>query len=208
MQEQIFSKLKSTINALNINSISEDRRNVLQPLIDDIQKKVHQNETVRLNFICTHNSRRSHFSQVWAQIMATHFNVPKVFAYSGGTQATALFPFALETIKEHGVEITPLSEGKNPVYAIKFGENAHPVIGFSKTYDHSINPASGFAAIMTCAEAEKNCPLVAGAERRFAIPYEDPKLFDNTPLQAKKYRERSLQIATELLYVFSNISDK
>ncbi|MGB5403206.1 MAG: protein-tyrosine-phosphatase, partial [Robiginitalea sp.] len=45
-----------------------------------------------------------------------------------------------------------------------------------------------------------------GADLRVPMTFEDPKVFDNTPQQMEKYRERSLQIATELHYVFSNIN--
>lgn len=58
---------------------------------------------------------------------------------------------------------------------------------------------------MTCSEADGGCPFIAGAERRIALTYEDPKAFDNTPQQAEKYWERSVQIATELYYVFAQI---
>ena len=80
-----------------------------------------------------------------------------------------------------------------------------PIIGYSKTYEDPFNPQSEFAAIMTCSQADGDCPFIAGAEKRIPITYEDPKAFDNTPQQFKKYQERSLQIATELFYVFSQI---
>ena len=67
-------------------------------------------------------------------------------------------------------------------------------------------PKSKFAAIMTCSQADGGCPFIAGAEKRIPITFEDPKAFDNTPQQAEKYTERSLQIATELFYVFSQIN--
>ncbi|WP_158860792.1 arsenate-mycothiol transferase ArsC [Lunatibacter salilacus] len=204
----LFQKIEDLIQSLDIKSISEARKTTLQPLLDYIQSKVQQQEDVLLNFICTHNSRRSHLSQVWAQVMAAHFGIPKVFTYSGGTEATAMFPKVGETLKGQGFEITPLSEGINPVYAIKYAENAPPIIAFSKTYDHTFNPTSSFAAIMTCSQADAGCPFIAGAEKRIPITYDDPKAFDGTPQQAEKYKERSLQIATELYCVFSKISVK
>lgn len=207
MKNSVFSKIEDTINSLEVLSIPDERKPILQVLTDYIQSKVQQNEEVRLNFICTHNSRRSHLSQIWAQVMATHFGIPKVFTYSGGTEATAMFPMVGETLKEQGFEITSLSDEKNPVYAIVYGENNHPVIGFSKTFDHPFNPVSGFAAILTCSQADEGCPFIAGAEKRIPITFDDPKAFDNTPQQAEKYRERSIQIATELFYVFSKITN-
>ena len=156
-------------------------------------------------FICTHNSRRSHLSQVWAQAAAHFYNIKNVHCYSGGTEATALFPMAAKTLENAGFEIQTLSEGKNPVYAIKFAENSHPVIGFSKTFDDAFNPQSEFAAIMTCSQADAGCPFIPGAEKRIPVKYDDPKAFDNTPQQAEKYEERSNQIAMECLYVFSKV---
>jgi arsenate reductase len=201
----LHSEIIGTINILNTEEISEERKSILQSLINYIQDKVDDKKDIRLNFICTHNSRRSHLSQVWAQTMAAYFNIKNVFCYSGGTEATALFPVAAETLKNTGFKIEKLSNEDNPVYSIKYSENAHPIIGFSKTFDAEFNPTSEFAAIMTCSSADKGCPLIVGAENRIPITYEDPKAFDNTPLQSEKYKERSLQIATEMKYIFSNI---
>ena len=130
-----------------------------------------------------------------------------MFCYSGGTEATALFPMVAETLYNTGFQIQKTSEAENPVYSIKYANNEHPVIGFSKTYDDDFNPKTEFAAIMTCTQADKGCPFVAGTEKRIPITFEDPKAFDNTPQQAEKYNERSLQIATELFYVFSQIQN-
>ncbi|MDE3741901.1 low molecular weight phosphatase family protein [Maribacter polysaccharolyticus] len=202
----LFEKIGNIVSTLKTETISNERKETLQPLIDFIQSKVNDKKDIRINFICTHNSRRSHLSQIWAQTLAHHFNIPNVRCYSGGTEATALFPMVVQTLQDSGFQIEKLSEGTNPVYSIKYGENEHPVIGFSKKLDSAFNPASGFAAIMTCSQADGGCPFIVGAEKRIPITFEDPKAFDNTPLQAAKYSERSLQIATELFYVFSQIN--
>jgi arsenate reductase len=201
----LFRDIKLVINSLETATILQERKEILQNLIDYIQTKVNSKETIRINFICTHNSRRSHLSQVWAQTMAFFFGIENVFCYSGGTEATALFPMAAKTLSNAGFEIAILSEGKNPVYAIKYAENEHPIIGFSKKLDDDFNPKSQFIAIMTCDAANEACPFVPGAEKRISMMFLDPKAFDNTPQQEEKYQERSLQIATELKYVFENI---
>lgn len=200
-----FQKIESVINSLNPNSLSKERQQLLQSLIDYIQSKVNSQQEIQLNFICTHNSRRSHLSQIWAQVMASFYRVNGLCCYSGGTEATALFPEVVQTLERQGFQIEKISEEKNPVYSIKYAENAHPVIGFSKVFDHSFNPKSRFAAIMTCSQADEGCPFISGAEKRIPITYEDPKAFDNTPLQSEKYLERSIQIATEMKFVFASI---
>ncbi|MFV8340988.1 low molecular weight phosphatase family protein [Flavobacterium sp. XS2P39] len=201
----VFPKIEETIRAFDFKSITAERKIILQPLIDFIQNKVADQQEIRLNMICTHNSRRSHLSQVWAQTAAAHYNIKNVFCYSGGTEATALFPMVAKTLEQTGFKIKTIAEGNNPIYAIKYSENEHPIIGFSKTYDADFNPQSEFAAILTCSQADAGCPFIAGAEKRIPIPFEDPKAFDNTPQQAEKYQERSVQIATEIFYVFSQI---
>lgn len=202
----IFSKLSKSIDGLNIASIADERKAVLQPLIEFVQAKADARANININFICTHNSRRSHLSQVWAQTMATYFNVRNVYCYSGGTEATALFPSAAKALESSGFEIEKLSNESNPIYSIKYSQTHHSVIGFSKTFDAAFNPTSEFAAIMTCDSANEACPFVPGSEKRIPITYQDPKAFDDTPQQAEKYLERSLQIATEMKYVFSNIN--
>ncbi|KOY50824.1 low molecular weight phosphatase family protein [Polaribacter dokdonensis] len=199
------AKIEELIKNLNIDDISAERKKVLQPLTDFIAQKKSSNKLIRINFICTHNSRRSHLGQIWAQTMAAFFDVKNVVTYSGGTETTAMFPKVGETLANQGFKIQKLSETNNPVYAIKFDENSNPIIAFSKKYSDDFNPKSNFAAIMTCSHADGNCPFIAGAEKRIPITYDDPKLFDNTEQQNKKYEDRSLQIATEMKYIFANI---
>jgi arsenate reductase len=201
----VFPEIQNVIDTFNFVGISSERKIILQPLINFIQHKTTKQEKINLNFICTHNSRRSHLSQVWAQTAAFFYTIKNVVCYSGGTEATALFPVAAKTLENQGFKITIISEGKNPVYSIKYTQNEHPVIGFSKTYDDDFNPKSDFAAILTCSQADVGCPFIAGAEKRIPITFDDPKAFDNTPQQAEKYEERSVQIATEMFYVFSQI---
>jgi arsenate reductase len=201
----MFENLSKTIQSIAEISVSEERKVVLKPLADYIQNKVNTNEEIRLNFICTHNSRRSHLSQIWSQTMAFHFGIENVFCYSGGTEATALFSKVAETLANQGFQIEKVSQEQNPVYAIKFDVDQHPIIGFSKTYFDDFNPKSNFAAIMTCSNADEGCPMVFGAEARFQRKYDDPKAFDGTQVMNEKYAERSLQIASELYFVFSQI---
>ena len=198
-------KIREIIAQLSTERISEERKRILQPLIEFISSKISKNEEVRLNFICTHNSRRSHLSQIWAQTMANYYQIENVFCYSGGTEATAMFPKVAETLANQGFEILKLSETENPVYAVKFAENEHAVICFSKKYNDDFNPKSAFAAILTCDSADENCPIVYGAEARIPIKYEDPKKSDGTPEMDETYFNRSLEIATEMKFVFENL---
>lgn len=202
----MFEDLQSTIFNFSESNIPRERKEILSPLIQYIKNKLSKNEDVRLNFICTHNSRRSHLSQIWAQTMAYHFGVHKVTCYSGGTESTAMFPKIAETLVNQGFEILKLSETTNPVYAVKFATTEHPVICFSKEYNHPFNPSSGYAAVVTCNSADEACPIVFGAEARFPVKYDDPKAFDHTDLMDSKYAERSKQIGQEMWFVFNEIN--
>lgn len=202
----MLENLAKTIEIISKISISEERKEIVRPLMEYIQNKIDTQQPIRLNFICTHNSRRSHLSQIWAQTLAFHFGIKNIVCYSGGTEATAMFSKVGETLLNQGYQIQQLSSSTNPVYAVKYDENESAIICFSKTFDDPFNPISNFAAIMTCSSADAGCPFIAGAEKRLPIRYDDPKAYDGTDLMDAKYAERSLEIASEMYYAFSKIT--
>ncbi len=202
----MYPTLLDTIEQLQWKQFASDERQAaLQTFVDFVQRKVTAGQQVNLNFICTHNSRRSHLAQVWAHTAAAYFKIPNVSSYSGGTEETALFPKVAETLTAQGFQIFKIADSNNPVYAIKSSDNAVPIVGFSKKYDSAYNPSTEFAAIMTCSEADGGCPFIAGAEKRIPLPFEDPKISDGSLEQDQIYAQRSLQIAIEMFYVFSHI---
>ena len=202
----MFQNLQTHCDQLTLQfeAIDSERKLLLAKLADYIQEKVNAKAPINLVYVCTHNSRRSHFGQVWAAVAANYYSIPKLSTFSGGTEATAFNENAIHALKETGFEISELSTGTNPHYHVNFGKNLYTTC-FSKVYDDAVNPSSNFAAIMTCSDAEENCPFIPGVELRIGTTYDDPKSFDNTPIQAEKYLERSDQIARECLYVFSLI---
>lgn len=200
----MFERIKQQISQLTIDDISDERKLILNELVAYIKQKQSENNVIQLNFICTHNSRRSHLSQLWAQTMANYFGIKNVYCYSGGTEATAMFYKVAETLVEQGFQINKKDETTNPVYEVYYDELASPILCFSKTFDDPFNPDTNFAAIMTCSSADEACPYIPGATKRIPIRYEDPKAYDNTPEMDAKYRERSLEIAREMKYVFSD----
>lgn len=183
--------------------IAADRNATLQQLANYVRQKTNEKKPTLLNFICTHNSRRSHISQLWAQAAAFHYHVKDVQCYSGGTEATAFNPRAVKAMREVGFQITDADTSANPKYEVRFAEAAPAIIAFSKTYGDSFNPNAGFAAIMTCSHADENCPVVFGAEKRISLPFDDPKDFDGTPQEAAEYHERVLEIGREICFAFS-----
>lgn len=186
--------------------IPPERRQTLEQLAQYIHQSTAQQRTAELTFICTHNSRRSHLSQVWARVAAAHYGIQPVRTYSGGTEVTAFNPRAVAALRRCGLSISTEDRGANPHYQVRFSPTAAAEICFSKTFDSPPNPAAGFAAVMTCSDADDACPTVPGAELRVAIRYDDPKIADDTPQEAERYDERSRQIAREMLYTFSRVA--
>jgi protein-tyrosine phosphatase/arsenate reductase len=202
----IFQSIKDHCDKLvkQFDSIPEDRKTILKQLSSYIQNKLNEQQPVRLIYVCTHNSRRSHFGQVWAAVAAVYFHIENVHTFSGGTETMAFNPNAISALRSIGFIITKEREDPNPLYKVQFGEDQFTNC-FSKVYNNIENPTSNFAAIMTCSDAEENCPFIPGVEFRISTTYDDPKAFDGTPQQEEKYLERSNQIALECLYVFSLI---
>ena len=189
----------------NFDAIPTERKVLLNKISNYIQQKKDTNQPIQLMYVCTHNSRRSHFGQIWAAVGSEYYSISNVTTFSGGTEATAFNVNAIKALKEIGFEIQAKDESLNPIFEVKYGDKNNPTICFSKVYDDAFNPITNFAAIMTCGDAEENCPFIPGVELRIGTTYDDPKEFDGTDLQDSKYKERALQIALETLYVFSLI---
>ncbi|MBB6612433.1 protein-tyrosine-phosphatase [Pontibacter sp. Tf4] len=185
--------------------IPAERKELLKQLSSYISQKKETGQPVNLVFICTHNSRRSHMAQLWAQAAAAYYGVNSVHTFSGGTEATAFYPAAVQAMQQLGFEIEKQSETINPKYKVNYSPDEPTIEVWSKRFDDVANPDTHFAAIMTCSDADENCPFVPGAEKRIAITYADPKLSDNTALQAQTYTERARQIGRELLFVFAQV---
>jgi hypothetical protein len=203
----MYPKINSICNELilQFDSISTERKQVLITISEYIQRKKSEGLPIQLMYVCTHNSRRSHFGQIWSAVAAVYYGVLNVTTFSGGTEATTFNQNAIQALEEIGFQINTKESGANPVYEVYFSELITPIHCFSKVYDDNFNPSSNFAAIMTCGDAEENCPFIPGVDLRIATTYNDPKAFDGTSQAAEKYKERCLQIALETLYVFSNV---
>jgi arsenate reductase len=204
MPSLFYPALANTIANLPFAAISTERLQLLDEMAVYLQEKISNRKEIRLNFICTHNSRRSQFSQIWAQTAAAYYGI-EAYCYSGGVEVTAFNPRAVAAIQRDGFKVVK-KEGENPPYFIFYSEEEDPIVTFSKVVEDAVNATKEFAAVMTCDHADENCPFIPGAEKRFPLRFEDPKAFDDSPLEEKMYSERSHQIGAELFYLFEKVA--
>ncbi|MHC4120928.1 MAG: arsenate-mycothiol transferase ArsC [Planctomycetota bacterium] len=197
----IKERIKIAVGQFDL--IDDQRKEKLEEISEYVRSMSGLGKPVNLTFICTHNSRRSHMSQIWAQTAAAYYAIPHVTCYSGGTESTTFNPRAVEAIKRAGFKVEKTTEGENPIYHVRYSETSPPITSFSKVYDYAPNPSKDFCALMTCSSADKACPLVRGASLRVAVPFVDPKASDGTDREAATYDERCEQICREMLYLFS-----
>ncbi|QOJ04921.1 MAG: protein-tyrosine-phosphatase [Planctomycetia bacterium] len=183
--------------------IPPERRVLLKSIADYAIERQRGKQPVRLLFVCTHNSRRSQLGQVWSATAAAYYGLSVPWTYSGGTESTAFNPRAVAALERAGLKLEKTTEDENPIYHVRFGDKGPVITAFSKTIGNAPNPIRDFCAIMVCATADRSCPVVPGAAVRFAVPYDDPKQSDGTPIETKTYDERCRQIAREMLYVMS-----
>lgn len=201
---QLFEDLQNYVQHQLNGDVEPDRQLILDSLISVIQEQISANKELTINFVCTHNSRRSQFAQFWATVMVSYFDVQHISCFSSGVEVTALHANVVNTFKNIGVEVNQSGEG-NPIYALTYAEKAAPIKMFSKLLEDETNPQQNFIAVMTCAEADEGCPFVPGAIARIPLRYEDPKRFDGTNEVEKAYETTSQLIANEMKYVFSRI---
>ena len=182
-------------------AIPEERKAVLAEIANYLRSKAQQRAA--LIFICTHNSRRSQLAQVWAQAAAAYYGVEGVETFSGGTEVTAFYPQAVKALERAGFVVEQANASESGKFLLQMGKAWPAITAFSKRYSDPTNPKRDFCAVMTCSQADGACPVISGASARIALPYEDPKVADGTPVEAATYDERSREIGRDLCYAFS-----
>ncbi len=187
----------------NFKEITLERKALLGKLASHIEEKLNSGKEINLVYVCTHNSRRSHLGQVWAKVAADFYGF-NINTFSAGTETTAFNQNAINALISAGFKVKKLDETSNPKYEVIFGEHKSNLC-FSKTIGGESLPKENFVAVMTCGDADENCPFIPGCDLRIGTTYFDPKSYDNSDLQDEKYKERSNEIAMECLYVFSLI---
>lgn len=204
---KLLPELRSYIESVQkeTDQIPEDRKQQLKRIALFVQTKLAAKEPAQLMFICTHNSRRSHTSQIWALALAGYHGLEGVKTFSAGTEVTAFNERAVKALQRAGFTIAKSKNPVNPVYSVYFADDAEPIRAFSKLMNNDANPQSNFCAVMNCSHADQHCPFVQGALLRVSTPYDDPKDFDGTPQETAKYDERCRQIAREMAYLFSHV---
>jgi len=194
------------------SSLTPERSKIVDALAQEISSGLADGAKVQLIFVCTHNSRRSQFAQVWAQTAAAHFGFDpgRIECFSGGTEVTACNPRTVASLGRAGFAIEKVAaevggSDNNPVYHVSFAADRSPIVCSSKVYDTAGNPTSGFIAVMCCDHADENCPVVRGSLARIAMFYDDPKVSDDTPAEAATYDHRNRQIAREIWAVMEAV---
>ncbi len=205
MNDPLFPELVDTIGVLlgEVDRISLPRQALLLRLSDYISQQ--KQGSVQLHFICTHNSRRSQIAQVWAAVAAAYAGLDGVQTYSGGTEVTAFHANAVAALERVGFRIDKPG-GDNPHYLVHFSPDLPPLTCYSKAFDDASNPTRDFAAVMTCSQADENCPFIPGAMWRLPLTYEDPKVADDTPQAAAHYEERVREIGRELVFALQHVN--
>ena len=197
--ELIISKL-----LLSFDSIPLPRKQKLIGLAAELKVALSSSNALNLVFVCTHNSRRSHIGQLWGQLAAHYYGVNNVNSFSAGTEVTELNTNVIEMLQKVGCKVSTFQNVSNPAYLIEFGEN-QSLTCFSKLMEHDANPKVDFFAIMMCTEAEANCPFIPGAIHRIGLPFEDPKVYDNTTMVSAAYLSTFEEIGLQILFLFNQI---
>ena len=169
-----------------------------------------QENDLKVNFICTHNSRRSHFSEVLFRTAALYYGLKNVYTFSGGTESTALFPEVAQSFARHGFKVLPIQAYNQQAYKI-FIENLEkedttPVL-FSKKYNNEYNAQENYHAVMVCDSANESCPIVHGSKKRHSLMFVDPKKSDGELNQSHVYDNTLALIASELAFVARRVRE-
>jgi protein-tyrosine-phosphatase len=204
---KLLPALRPYVNevANELDKVPAERKVLLEKIATNVAARLKSGKAANLTFICTHNSRRSHMSQIWAETAAYYYGLDKVHSFSGGTETTACNCRTVTAMRRAGFDISDATKGDNPLYLVHYAAGRPPIRAYSKFYSANDNPKQDFIALMTCSVADKTCPLVKGATARYAIHYTDPRLCDDTPTETTAYNERCREIAREMFYIMSEV---
>ena len=191
-----------------VDEIPEDRKKLLLLISDLIKQEISKNGHVNIVFICTHNSRRSQLAEAWLVAAYQHFDVRGISAFSGGTEATSFNIRMVVALRNDAFHLRTDGPRDNPRYVLQALEaSSSPHIMFSKVYDHPFNPRTNMMVLMVCSDADKNCPVVLGSTHRISLSYEDPKEFDDTPMESQIYTDKVHEIGREILFLMKHVKD-
>ncbi len=187
--------------------IADERKEMLREIGDFMVRELEEDGKADMIIICTHNSRRSHISQAWLQTASIYYGINGVNVFSGGLEATAFNPNAISALERAGFGISGTGKSDaNPKYTVAAGN--YRSIHYSKKYTDQQNPKEDFGAVMVCSDADESYPIVKGADGRFALPFEDPRYYDDTPSQDMKYDETVRLIGREMFYLADYVKDQ
>lgn len=187
------------------DQILPSRKQQLLVLSAYLSTQIQERKTPSITVICTHNSRRSHLAQLWLAIAADYYQTPTIKTFSGGTEVSAFNPRMVAALQQIGLKITTKDLGANPIYEVYWNDQMAPYLAFSKHYMNAPNPQKNFAAVLVCGHADTNCPIVTGCTLRLALPYKDPKAFDDTNIEAAEYGNTCALIGLEMLFVLKQL---
>ena len=177
-------------------------------------------DPIQLLFVCTHNSRRSQIAQAIAPFLFRRMAIEmsesadrnrssesyaraSLQSFSGGTEATMVHPNTVAALLRAGFSNATRQDTESSVTERLLDPDGEPIQLFSKIIQDSANPTHGFAAVMVCSSADAGCPVVAGADARISLPFEDPGQMDNTPEADATYDGAVASIAGDLAAIFS-----
>lgn len=193
------------VKTLEGQLISEERKALLNSVVEYIVNNAQASKVSHLVFVCTHNSRRSQMAQFWAHYLSDHYGL-RINAYSGGTEVTALAPQAAKVIEELGINYTvDHKSSSNPTYQFKMDPGNKDIELYSKLFTEITESLTAFASLMCCAQAEESCPFVPGTELRISLNYQDPKRADGTANEAAAYHNCLILIGSEINYILSEV---
>ncbi|MCX6213575.1 hypothetical protein [Spirosoma sp.] len=199
----------------DLGAIPETRRAELDKIALFIQNKRITDKNANLLFVSGDNARRSLLAQVWAQVAADYLGVENVHAFSGGNIASTVAPTIQKTLEKIGFQVNPVTLSGQPAYELRFDEKQPALTLFSKVYTDQANPKNNFGLILTCDPTE--CPgpdgptdriaksTVQGPAFKITLPYTPPRTAEGQANEAAVYNALNRQIATEMLYLFSNV---
>ena len=130
-------------------------------------------DPIRVLFVCTHNSARSQI----AEALLEHYGGADFEVESAGTEATRVNPFAVEVLKDLGIDWAAAE---------------------SKTVERFLGERFDYV-ITVCDRARETCPVFPGSTNTLHWGLDDPSEVEGTDDEKREaFRRTQVEVAARL----------
>jgi len=192
-----------------ISSVPADRKDSLTRIGNYVMEIQQEHDDAEILFAGKKNASLSQLAEIWSYVASRYYKISHIKVCSGGITPGAFNYRVAAALKRCGFFIMPGGGyANNPVYFINLGRDYPDYSLFAKSLDYYLNPHAGYLVIPVCPGMDSVNYTVFGAQKVIPFHWKDPALWNDTPMETRKYDQCSHEIARDMFFLMNYIVEK